>query len=103
MIQNLWENKTMYREFPGPVVRLRAFTAVGLGLIPAQGTKILQAMQCGDQKKKKKPMEFNKSSSKREVHRGANLPQETRKISNNLNLHTKEVEKRTKSVEGKKL
>ena len=21
MIQNLWENKTMYREFPGPVVR----------------------------------------------------------------------------------
>ena len=33
---------------------LRALTAVGLGLIPAQGTKILQAMQCGDQKKKKK-------------------------------------------------
>ena len=32
---------------------LRAFTAVGLGLIPAQGTKILQAMQCEDQKKKK--------------------------------------------------
>ena len=30
---------------------LRAFTAVGLGLIPAQGTKILQAMQT----EKKKP------------------------------------------------
>ena len=81
---------------------LRALTAVGLGLIPAQGTKILQAMQCGDQKKKKKPMEFSKSSSKREVHRDASLPQELRKISKNLTLQLKELEKRTKSVEGKK-
>ena len=77
---------------------LRAFTAVGLGLIPAQGTKILQAMQT----EKKNPMEFSKSSSKREVHRDASLPQEIRKISNNLTLQLKEREKRrTKSVEGK--
>ena len=79
---------------------LRTLTAAGLGLIPAQGIKIPQAMQCGDQKK---PMEFSKSSSKREVHRYASLPQELRKISNNLTLQLKELEKRrTKSVEGKK-
>ena len=47
-------------------------------------------------------MEFSKSSSKREVHRDASLPQEIRKISNNLTLQLKEREKRrTKSVEGK--
>ena len=43
---------------------LRTLTAAGLGLIPAQGIKIPQAMQCGDQKK---PMEVSKSSSKIEL------------------------------------
>ena len=34
------------REFPGgPVVRTHAFIAKGVGLIPGQGTKILQVMQ----------------------------------------------------------
>ena len=34
-----------------------------------------------------------KSSSKREVYNNKVLPQETRKISNNLNLHLKQLEK----------
>ena len=34
-----------------------------------------------------------KSSSKREVYSNKVLPQETRKISNNLNLHLKQLEK----------
>ena len=38
-------------------------------------------------------MGCNKSSSKREVYSNTNLPQETRKISNKLTLHLKEVEK----------
>ena len=33
---------------------LCTFTAEGLGSIPGQGTKILQAVQCGKKKKKKK-------------------------------------------------
>ena len=38
-------------------------------------------------------MGCSKSSSKRKVHRDKCLPQETRKISNNLNLHLKGLEK----------
>ena len=35
----------------------------------------------------------SKSSSKREVYSNTSLPQETRKISNNLTLHLKELGK----------
>ena len=38
-------------------------------------------------------MECSKSSSKREVYSYKSLPQETRKISNNLTLHLRELEK----------
>ena len=38
-------------------------------------------------------MVCSKSSSKREVYSYTSLPQETRKISNNLTLHLKELEK----------
>ena len=38
-------------------------------------------------------MGCSKSSSKREVYSYTSLPQETRKISNNLTLHLKELEK----------
>ena len=38
-------------------------------------------------------MGCNKSSSKREVYSNKILPQETRKISNNLTFHLKELEK----------
>ena len=40
-----------------------------------------------------KPMGFSKSSAKRKVHSNTGLPQGTRKKSNNLNLHLKQVEK----------
>ena len=36
-----------------PVVKHRAFSIVGLGSIPGQGTKIPKAMQTGRKKKKK--------------------------------------------------
>ena len=36
---------------------LHAFTARGLSLTPGQGTKILQATQCGQKKEKKKEKE----------------------------------------------
>ena len=43
-----------FREFPGsPVVKTWHFHCQGLGLIPGQGTKILQA-EWQDQKKKKR-------------------------------------------------
>ena len=38
-------------------------------------------------------MGCSKSSSKRDVHSNSSSPQETRKISNNLTLHLKQVEK----------
>ena len=38
-------------------------------------------------------MGHSKSSSKREVYSNTILPQETRKISNNLTLHVKQLEK----------
>ena len=38
-------------------------------------------------------MGCSKSSSKREVYSNTILPQETRKISNNLTLHIKQLEK----------
>ena len=38
-------------------------------------------------------MGCNKSSSQRKLYSDTNLPQETRKISNNLKLHLKELEK----------
>ena len=38
-------------------------------------------------------MGCSKSSSKREVYSDTGLPQETRKTSNNLTLHLKELEK----------
>ena len=40
-----------------------------------------------------KPMGCSKSSSKRKVYSNTSLSQETRKISNNLTLHLKELEK----------
>ena len=40
-----------------------------------------------------KPMWHSKSSSKRQVHSNTNLPQETRKLTNKLTLHLKQVEK----------
>ena len=51
-----------------------------------------------------KPMGCSKSSSKREVYSYTSLPQETRKISNNLSLHLKELEKeeQTKSKVSKR-
>ena len=51
-------------------------------------------------------MGHSKSSSKREVYSNTILSQETRKISNDLTLHLKELEKEEqknpKLVEGKK-
>ena len=45
--------KTYYREFPGgPVVRTLCFHCRGHGSIHGWGTKILQAMQQGQKKKK---------------------------------------------------
>ena len=42
-------------EFPGsPAVRTRRFHCGGLGSIPGRGTKILQAVQCGQKNKKNK-------------------------------------------------
>ena len=38
-------------------------------------------------------MRCSKSSAKREVYSNSILPQETRKISNNLTLHLKQLEK----------
>ena len=40
-----------------------------------------------------KSMEYSKRKSKREVWRDTDLPQETRKVSNNLTYHLKELEK----------
>ena len=40
-----------------------------------------------------KPIGHNKSSSEREIYSNTILPQETRKIPNNLNLHLKQLEK----------
>ena len=47
-----------------------------------------------------KSMGYSKSSSKREVHSNTDLPQETRKISNKLSLHLKEL-KREEEVKPK--
>ena len=44
-----------------------------------------------------KPMGCSKSSSKREVYSNMSLPQETRKISNNVTLHKKQLEKEEQS------
>ena len=44
-----------------------------------------------------KSMGCSKSSSKREVHNNTDLPQETRKISNNLTYYLKELEKEEKT------
>ena len=41
-------------------------------------------------------MRCSKNSSKREVYSNTILPQETRKLSNNLNLHLKQLEKEQK-------
>ena len=47
--------KIKYREFPGGlVVRILGFHCRGLGSIPGQGTEILQAMQHGPKKEKRK-------------------------------------------------
>ena len=46
------------REFPGgPELRIWCFHFWGTGLIPGQGPKILQALQCCKKKKKKKKKE----------------------------------------------
>ena len=43
-----------FREFPGgPVVKTWCFHCQGLGSIPGQGTKTLQAMQYGHKKREK--------------------------------------------------
>ena len=48
-------SKNVMREFPGsPVVRTQCFHCQGPGSIPDRGTKILQAVQCGQKRKKKK-------------------------------------------------
>ena len=47
-------------------------------------------------------MGCSKSSSKREVYSNTILPQETRKISNNLNLHLKQSEKEEEQQQQKK-
>ena len=49
-------------------------------------------------------MEHSKSSSKKEIYSNKSLPQETRKISNNLILYLKQPEKeqKPKLVGGKK-
>ena len=46
-------------------------------------------------------MECSKSSSKREVYSNTILTQETRKALNNVNLHLKQLKKKTEE-EGKK-
>ena len=47
--------KRCSRDFPGgPVLRLLASTAGGEGLIPGQGTKVLYAVWCGQNKQTKK-------------------------------------------------
>ena len=38
-------------------------------------------------------MGYSRSSSKREVHGDTSLPKEIRKVSNNLTLHKKQLEK----------
>ena len=52
------------------------------------------------------PTEHSKRSSKKEVFSNTSSPQQTRKISNNLNLHLKQLEKeewtKHKIIEGKK-
>ena len=65
-----------YRDFPdGPVVRIRHFTAMALGSIHGQRTKIPQAVQCGQKNKlfknykklKKKEREKGRKSSNTEI------------------------------------
>ena len=52
------------REFPGgPELRIWCFHFWGVGLIPGQGTKILQALQCC---KKKKEEEEERKEKKEE-------------------------------------
>ena len=54
-----------YRDFPdGPVVRIRHFTAMALGSIHGQRTKIPQAVQCGQKNKLFK--NYKKLKKKRE-------------------------------------
>ena len=53
------------REFPGgPELRIWCFHFWGVGLIPGQGTKILQALQCCKKKKKKKKKKEKKRKKK---------------------------------------
>ena len=47
--------------------------------------------------KDSKPMGSSKSSSKRKAYSNIILPQETRKISDNLTLHLKQLEKEDKT------
>ena len=55
--------------------------------------KIKKYLEKGDNENDPKPMGCSKSSSKREVYSNTFLPQETRKISNNLTLQLKQLEK----------
>ena len=49
------KKKHSAREFPGgPVVRTPCFHCGGVGSIPGQGTKIPQAVQCGQKTKTNK-------------------------------------------------
>ena len=51
----------MYREFPGDlVVRILGFHCRGLGSVLAQGTEILQAVWCGQKKKKRERIKKKK-------------------------------------------
>ena len=61
---NLIVREEESEEFPGsPVVRVSRFHCQGRWLIPGQGTKILQAGQCGQKKKKKRKKEKEKQES----------------------------------------
>ena len=45
-----------------------------------------------------KPMKFNKSSAKREIHSNTSLPQQEKHQINNLTLHLKQLEKEEKKI-----
>ena len=56
-----------HRDFPdGPVVRIRHFTAMALGSIHGQRTKIPQAVQCGQKNKLIKNYKKKKKERERE-------------------------------------
>ena len=72
----VWGQKGRLREFPsGLVVRILGFHCCGPGSIPGRGTKILQALWCGQKKKKIAKTKVEKITCPKE------------KSGNNLNVH----------------